>query len=62
MISNKDTYFDYDCAACSDWLHGALWVNGFNVGRYFQVLAVEADLDNFVPDPDTESSFQNSGS
>ena len=34
-----DTYFDFDCAAggCTDWLHGALFVNGFNVGRYFQV-------------------------
>ena len=32
-----DTYFDFDCAdGCVDWLHGAVFVNGFNVGRYFQ--------------------------
>ena len=32
-----DTYFDFDCAdGCADWLHGAVFVNGFNVGRYFQ--------------------------
>ena len=30
-----DTFFDYDCAACEDWKHGALFVNGFNVGRYY---------------------------
>ena len=34
---DQDTYFDYDCEECSEWLHGAVWVNGFNVGRYFQV-------------------------
>ena len=32
----RDTYFDFSCGdsgACS-WLHGSLFVNGFNVGRY----------------------------
>ena len=34
----RDTYFDYDCSPeCSKWLHGALFINGFNVGRYHQV-------------------------
>jgi len=33
----QDTFFDYDCANCSDWKHGAVAVNGFNVGRYYQV-------------------------
>ena len=33
-----DTYFDFDCQeGCQDWLHGAVFVNGFNIGRYFQV-------------------------
>lgn len=32
----RDTFFDYSCQDCQDWKHGALWVNGFNVGRYFQ--------------------------
>lgn len=31
-----DTFFDYSCSECLDWLHGAVWVNGFNIGRYFQ--------------------------
>lgn len=32
-----DTYFDYDCAeGCQDWLHGAVFINGFNIGRYHQ--------------------------
>ena len=34
----RDTFFDYDCSPeCSEWKHGALFVNGFNVGRYHQV-------------------------
>jgi len=32
-----DTFFDYDCEACQDWKHGAVFVNGFNVGRYHTV-------------------------
>jgi len=31
-----DTFFDYDCEDCQDWKHGAVFVNGFNVGRYHQ--------------------------
>jgi len=37
-----DTFFDYDCAgkpwasSCRDWKHGAVFVNGFNIGRYHQ--------------------------
>merc|ERR1712241_105790 len=34
--TTADTFFDYDCAACMDWKHGAVFVNGFNVGRYHQ--------------------------
>ena len=31
----SDTYFDFGCdPECAVWLHGALFVNGFNVGRY----------------------------
>eukprot|EP00095_Tigriopus_kingsejongensis_P008001 maker-scaffold269_size230758-snap-gene-1.34 protein:Tk08001 transcript:maker-scaffold269_size230758-snap-gene-1.34-mRNA-1 annotation:"hypothetical protein DAPPUDRAFT_58801" len=33
----QDTYFDFDCPGCQDWQHGSLFVNGFNMGRYFQV-------------------------
>ena len=33
----RDTYFDYNCAKCLDWKHGAVFINGFNVGRYHQV-------------------------
>ena len=33
----EDTFFDFNCEdGCTDWLHGALFVNGFNMGRYFQ--------------------------
>ena len=33
----RDTFFDYDCSPeCTEWKHGALFVNGFNVGRYHQ--------------------------
>ena len=33
----QDTFFDYDCSPeCTQWKHGALFVNGFNVGRYHQ--------------------------
>ena len=33
----KDTYFDYDCSPeCTQWKHGAFFVNGFNIGRYHQ--------------------------
>ena len=33
-----DTFFDFDCGpGCDSWLHGVVWVNGFNVGRYWQV-------------------------
>jgi len=31
-----DTFFDYDCEECRDWKHGAVFVNGFNIGRYHQ--------------------------
>lgn len=31
-----DTFFDYDCEECLDWKHGAVFINGFNVGRYHQ--------------------------
>jgi len=32
-----DTFFDYDCdEGCLDWKHGAVFVNGFNIGRYHQ--------------------------
>jgi beta-galactosidase len=34
--ATADTYFDYDCATCMDWKHGAVFVNGFNIGRYHQ--------------------------
>ena len=31
----SDTYFDFGCSPeCADWLHGSLFVNGFNIGRY----------------------------
>jgi hypothetical protein len=31
----RDTYYDFGCAPeCSEWLHGAFFVNGFNLGRY----------------------------
>ncbi len=31
----RDTFFDYDCKPeCYHWKHGAVFVNGFNVGRY----------------------------
>ncbi len=34
----KDTYFDFDCAQdCRDWLKGVVFVNGFNIGRYWTV-------------------------
>ena len=34
----RDTYFDYGCAPeCKEWLHGAFFVNGFNIGRYHTV-------------------------
>ena len=33
----KDTYFDFDCETCMDWKHGAVFINGFNIGRYHQV-------------------------
>lgn len=29
---SADTYFDFK----SDWHHGVLFVNGFNVGRYYE--------------------------
>jgi len=33
----QDTFFDYDCSeGCQDWLHGTVFVNGFNIGRYYQ--------------------------
>ena len=32
----QDTYFDFDCEDCLDWMHGAVFVNGFNIGRYHQ--------------------------
>ncbi|XP_059086331.1 beta-galactosidase-1-like protein 2 isoform X1 [Tigriopus californicus] len=35
--SPQDTYFDFDCPDCQSWKHGSFFVNGFNVGRYFQV-------------------------
>merc|ERR1712106_816588 len=31
-----DTFFDFDCGDCVDWKHGAVFVNGFNIGRYHQ--------------------------
>jgi len=31
----QDTFFDYGCEGC-DWNHGAVFVNGFNIGRYHQ--------------------------
>ena len=34
-LDYPDTFFDYDCSSCQDWKHGALFVNGFNVGRYY---------------------------
>jgi len=34
--ATADTFFDYDCNSCTDWKHGAVFVNGFNVGRYHQ--------------------------
>ena len=34
--SPQDTFFDYNCAgSCQQWLHGAFYVNGFNMGRYY---------------------------
>ena len=35
----KDTYFDFSCDTKEDcrWLHGSLFINGFNVGRYHKV-------------------------
>ena len=31
----RDTYFDFGCSPeCVEWLHGNLFVNGFNIGRY----------------------------
>ena len=35
----KDTYFDFSCGAKEScrWLHGSLFINGFNVGRYHKV-------------------------
>ena len=32
----RDTYFDFACARNEKcpWLHGSVFVNGFNVGRY----------------------------
>ena len=32
----QDTYFDFSCgrAESCPWLHGSVFVNGFNVGRY----------------------------
>jgi len=35
--SFADTFFDYDCELCQDWKHGAVIVNGFNIGRYYVV-------------------------
>ena len=29
----RDTFFDYD-GQDSEWKHGAVFVNGFNIGRY----------------------------
>jgi len=29
-----DSFFDYDCESCQNWKHGAVFVNGFNIGRY----------------------------
>lgn len=32
-----DTFFDYDCSeGCQQWIHGAVFINGFNIGRYNQ--------------------------
>ena len=35
----KDTYFDFSCKRMEDcrWMHGSLFINGFNVGRYHKV-------------------------
>ena len=35
----RDTYFDFSCGLMEDcrWMHGSLFVNGFNVGRYHKV-------------------------
>ena len=32
----RDTFFDYDYLTVdySEWKHGAVFVNGFNIGRY----------------------------
>jgi len=35
----RDTYFDY---SAGDWSHGAVFINGFNIGRY-QCRKMETD-------------------
>ena len=34
--SPRDTYFDFSCGPMEEchWLHGSVFINGFNVGRY----------------------------
>ena len=39
ILHPRDTYFDFSCGIfehCS-WLHGSVFVNNFNVGRYHKV-------------------------
>lgn len=43
-----DTFFDYDCATCQDWKHGAVFVNGFNIGRY-HIVGPQKSL--YIPGP-----------
>lgn len=35
----RDTFFDFSCGIREDcrWMHGSLFINGFNVGRYHKV-------------------------
>merc|ERR1719422_2063223 len=35
----RDTFFDFGCEECGymdSWIHGVVFVNGFNIGRYHQ--------------------------
>ena len=39
VVDNEptDTYFDFGCAQCQDWQHGAVFINGFNIGRFVMI-------------------------
>jgi len=52
-----DTFFDYDCSdGCQQWIHGAVFVNGFNIGRYHQT-GPQKSL--YIPGPILKANHDN---